>query len=271
MPTYSEVVRDHTTSDATQSQTNGLIKGVETHGVKKNSVERIQNIPVVQEFLERLFAIIMANSLLAMIYTKFEKLAVTVYHKAEPIVQQPLTLADSYANKGLDIVENKYPGVFSAKSEDVIKTAKKPAQDALEVFQVRLQSAQNSLVAMQEQVSGQVSGVVAKVPKNQAEAQKAISELQSQLAELQKSTSAQVKDLPKNAQTVAGPLIEHLQTGINDIQAELKKSDVSVQDKAKNVYAYSQDNLGPVIAQTIENLKSLVVAKKEEVEKKASE
>ena len=36
---------------------------------------------------------VMANSLLAMIYTKFEKLAVTVYHKAEPIVQQPLTLA----------------------------------------------------------------------------------------------------------------------------------------------------------------------------------
>jgi len=253
-------------STQTQAQTNGLVTGSENYGVQKDAITRIHNIPLVQETVAQILSIVNSNCYSAYVYEKGESIAIAIYGRTKPIVQPGLETADVYANKALDMVEHRYPGAFKANTSEIVANARKPADAAIEIFHTRLQAAQASLVSVQDRLAGTIAPAVAKIPKNTDEANKAMSELLAELGKIKDQTASNIKDLPEKVQGVVHPLVDSLNNGIHDINAELYKHDVPINQRAMSVLKYSRENALPVIQQTLENLKGLVIKKKEEVE-----
>jgi len=273
---YADAVAK-TNSEQTHSQTDGLsVTSINANNAantesKKDSLARIQSIPVVQETLDRVLAIIKGNSLLAALYARGEQLTQVFYAHTKNLVNPVLSTADIYASKGLDAVESRYPGAFKANTEDVIKTARGPADHAVESFRTRLEGAQTSLVSVQDRLSGAVSAVSSRVPRTQEDAQKAAQAYLSELVKLRDQTSAQIADAPENVKQVYEPLLASLQNGINDVNKMLTDKDVAVKDRATSVLNYSKENLPAVVNDTLTHLKGMVIAGKKEAEKKTAE
>jgi len=233
-----------------------------------NAVERISKIPLVHETLNNLLYYIHSYSLPAAAYARGESLACSLYENTKGVQNRlPLATANSYANKSLDYVQTKIPYVFEVHSEEIVKTARKPADAAIEMFNQRLQAAQGSLSAAQDRLAS----VVAAVPRTPEEAQQSVHEVLTELNKIKDHATTQVKEMPKNAQSVVTPLVDSLNTGIHDITAELSRKDVPIGTRAANVLKYSRDNTVPVIQETLNNLKGLIVKKKEQAEEKAGQ
>jgi len=294
---YAEVVQK-TNSDETHAQTDGLLEGVSEnvnkplHGnpdavtptshneksegktsssEKKDSLTRIQSIPVVQETLDRVMSIIKSNNLLAALYARGEQMTQLLYNHTRSLVNPVLSTADIYASKGLDAFEKRYPNAFQASTEDVLKTAHMPVDFAVDSFRTRLEGAQASLVAVQDRLSSAIGSVAEKVPRSQEDAQKAAQDYYSELVKLRDQTKSQIADAPENVKTVYEPLLASLQNGIDDVNKILMDKEVPVTERATKVATYSRENLPKVVSDTLTHLKGMVISKKEEVQKKASE
>lgn len=240
----------------------------QTHGTEKNALNRIISIPLITELCNSLLSVIQSHGVTAAIYGKGETLFYTILDASKPIQERlPLATANAYANKSLDFVQHRYPKAFEIHTDEIVANARKPADAAVEIFQTRLHGAQASLSSAQDRLAAAVS----KVPKNGNEASKAMSDVLAELNKLKDSTASTAKELPANVQNVVNPLVESLTHGAQDITNELSRKDIPIATRASNVLKYSRENAEPVIRKTLDDLKSLVVSKKNEASDAASQ
>ena len=88
---------------------------------------RVASIPLVNDSLSAVHATLTSNPLTRSPYNTAQALSSTALRYSEPITSKlaPIIVrADGYANKGLDVVESRYPYPFTVQSQDVINALK---------------------------------------------------------------------------------------------------------------------------------------------------
>lgn len=91
------------------------------------SLNRVVQIPIVNDSLSAVHATLISNPLTRSPYNTAQALSSTALRYSEPFASKlaPIIVrADGYANKGLDVVESRYPYPFTVQSEDIIKALK---------------------------------------------------------------------------------------------------------------------------------------------------
>ncbi|KAG6334180.1 hypothetical protein ID866_4909 [Astraeus odoratus] len=100
---------------ATQTQT-------QPKGPEFTALYRVASIPLVASSLGQIHTALLSNVLTRSPYHAAQAISQTAYNYSQPLQKHlaPLIVrADDYANKGLDIVESRYPYPFKANPEDV--------------------------------------------------------------------------------------------------------------------------------------------------------
>ncbi|KAI0298656.1 hypothetical protein B0F90DRAFT_1632353 [Multifurca ochricompacta] len=90
-------------------------------------LNRVASIPLVNDSLSAVHESLISNPLTRSPYTTAQALSSSALRYSEPIVVKLapiITRADGYANKGLDVVESRYPYPFKVQGEDIIKAVK---------------------------------------------------------------------------------------------------------------------------------------------------
>ncbi len=90
-------------------------------------LNRVVSIPLVNDSLSAVHASLISNPLTRSPYNTAQALSSTALRYSEPFAVKlaPIIVrADGYANKGLDVVESRYPYPFTVQSEDIIKALK---------------------------------------------------------------------------------------------------------------------------------------------------
>ncbi|KIJ61534.1 hypothetical protein HYDPIDRAFT_189459 [Hydnomerulius pinastri MD-312] len=83
---------------------------------------RVASIPIVASSLDQIHSTLSSNALTRSPYHAAQVISQTAYNYSQPLQIRlaPLIVsANGYANKGLDVVEQKYPYPFNAKPEEV--------------------------------------------------------------------------------------------------------------------------------------------------------
>lgn len=86
------------------------------------ALSRVASIPLVACSLDQIHSTLSSNALTRPPYHAAQAISQTAYHYSQPLqsfLASLLVCADDIANKGLDIVESKYPYPFKAKPEEV--------------------------------------------------------------------------------------------------------------------------------------------------------
>ncbi|KAG1729259.1 hypothetical protein EDB19DRAFT_2027776 [Suillus lakei] len=94
-------------------------------------LNRVVSIPLIASSLEQINAILEKNMLTRSPYHAAQAITNTAYNYSQPIQIRlaPLIVrADGIANKGLDVVESRYPYPFQAKPEDVASYVRETAE-----------------------------------------------------------------------------------------------------------------------------------------------
>lgn len=87
------------------------------------ALSRVASIPLVASSLDQIHSALSSNVLTRSPYHAAQTISHTAYNYSQhlQVCLAPLIVrADDYANKGLDIVESKYPYPFKAKPEEVV-------------------------------------------------------------------------------------------------------------------------------------------------------
>ena len=85
-------------------------------------LSRVASIPIIASSLDQIHSTLSSNVLTRSPYQAAQALTQTAYNISQPLQTRlaPLIVsADGYANKGLDIIEQKYPYPFNVKPEEV--------------------------------------------------------------------------------------------------------------------------------------------------------
>jgi len=88
---------------------------------------RVVSIPLVNDSLSAVHASLISNPLTRSPYNTAQALSSTALRYSEPFASKlaPIIVrADGFANKGLDVVESRYPYPFTVQSEDILKALK---------------------------------------------------------------------------------------------------------------------------------------------------
>ena len=83
---------------------------------------RVASIPLVASSLDQIHSALLSNVLTRSPYHAAQVITQTAYNFSQPLQIRlaPLLIrADGYANKGLDVIEEKYPYPFKVKPEEV--------------------------------------------------------------------------------------------------------------------------------------------------------
>lgn len=83
---------------------------------------RVASIPLIASSLGQIHSTLSSNLLTRSPYHAAQVISQTAYSYSQPLQIRlaPLIIsADGYANKGLDVIEHKYPYPFQVKAEDV--------------------------------------------------------------------------------------------------------------------------------------------------------
>jgi hypothetical protein len=83
---------------------------------------RVASIPIVASSLDQIHTTLSSNALTRSPYHAAQAITQSAYNYSQPLQIRlaPLMIsADGYANKGLDVIEQKYPYPFKAKPEEV--------------------------------------------------------------------------------------------------------------------------------------------------------
>jgi uncharacterized protein YjbJ (UPF0337 family)/ElaB/YqjD/DUF883 family membrane-anchored ribosome-binding protein len=272
--------------------TNG-VNGVD--GTNKTFYERVTAIPVVSDTITTVHSTIQSNSYSAAAYAKGEQVATSLYKTAEPAIQKispQIQQVDSLANKGLDIIQSRVPGLFEVKTEDIYATARKPADQAYDVaktyagaaqarlapiteqFQTQLQHVQQSLNELQNRLSATLKSGQENAPKDASEATGRIQDtvhntynsILKELENLSNYVQTQRKELPQQAQASVQPILDRFSSGYSKIREEVTKADVPVTTKAQNILHYTQETVTPLLGDAIDAIRTFVGKKQEQAE-----
>jgi hypothetical protein len=99
-------------------------------------LNRVASIPLVNDTFTAVHSSLISNPLTRSPYTTAQALSLSALRASEPIAIKlaPIILrADGYANKGLDVVESRYPYPFTVQSEEIIKAFKEHSEYARDV------------------------------------------------------------------------------------------------------------------------------------------
>jgi hypothetical protein len=99
-------------------------------------LNRVASIPLVNDSLSAVHASLISNPLTRSPYNTAQALSSTALRYSEPFASKlaPIIVrADGYANKGLDVVESRYPYPFTVQSEEIIKAFKEHSEYARDV------------------------------------------------------------------------------------------------------------------------------------------
>ena len=97
---------------------------------------RVASIPLVNDSLSAVHASLISNPLTRSPYNTAQAISSTALRYSEPITSKlaPIIVrADGYANKGLDVVESRYPYPFTVQSQDIINALKERSDYARDV------------------------------------------------------------------------------------------------------------------------------------------
>ncbi|KAG2134833.1 hypothetical protein DEU56DRAFT_808942 [Suillus clintonianus] len=98
-------------------------------------LNRVVSIPLVASSLEQINAILEKNMLTRSPYHAAQAITNTAYNYSQPIQIRlaPLIVrADGIANKGLDVVQSRYPYPFQAKPEEMVSYVRETAEKTFE-------------------------------------------------------------------------------------------------------------------------------------------
>ena len=90
-------------------------------------LNRVASIPLVNDSLSAVHASLISNPLTRSPYNTAQAISSTALRYSEPFATKlaPIIVrADGFANKGLDVVESRYPYPFTVQSEDILKALK---------------------------------------------------------------------------------------------------------------------------------------------------
>ena len=99
-------------------------------------LNRVASIPLVNDSLTAVHASLISNPLTRSPYNTAQAISSTALRYSEPFASKlaPIIVrADGYANKGLDVVESRYPYPFTVQSEDILKAFKDRSEYARDV------------------------------------------------------------------------------------------------------------------------------------------
>ncbi|KAI0918328.1 hypothetical protein AcV5_002341 [Taiwanofungus camphoratus] len=99
-------------------------------------ISRITSIPLVASSLSTIHTTLTNNAYTRQLYTTVQGLSNSVLSYTEPLQKRfaPLLVrADSYANKGFDALESRYPYPFRTPSEDIVKDLKGRSDHAYDI------------------------------------------------------------------------------------------------------------------------------------------
>jgi hypothetical protein len=99
-------------------------------------LNRVASIPLVSDTFSALHSSLISNRLTRSPYTTAQAISSSALRYSEPIAAKlaPIIVrADGFANKGLDVVESRYPYPFTVQSEDILKALKERSEYARDV------------------------------------------------------------------------------------------------------------------------------------------
>lgn len=99
-------------------------------------INRVAQIPLVNYTFSAVHSSLISNPLTRSPYTTAQALSLSALRASEPITARlaPIIVrADGFANKGLDVVESRYPYPFTVQSEDILKALKERSEYARDV------------------------------------------------------------------------------------------------------------------------------------------
>ncbi|KAI5895701.1 uncharacterized protein SCHCODRAFT_02620155 [Schizophyllum commune H4-8] len=108
------------------------------------ALHRVFAIPLIAASIDKLNEVLATNAYTSSSYSTAKGFSTSAYKYAEPLQQRlaPLIVqADGLANKGLDVVEARYPYPFKAQPEDVANFVRERRQSATEYVRTRRDSA----------------------------------------------------------------------------------------------------------------------------------
>lgn len=109
---------------ATETQTQS---SQNTHAPEITVLGRIGSIPLVASSLDTIHSTLSNNPYTRAPYATATELSKTVYGWTEPVQKTlaPIIVrADGLANKGLDVIESRYPYPFKTPTEEIVKDLK---------------------------------------------------------------------------------------------------------------------------------------------------
>ncbi|KAK4056007.1 hypothetical protein OIO90_003002 [Microbotryomycetes sp. JL221] len=249
----------------------------------EHAYQRAYNYPVVKDTLTQANSIIHSNTYSGALFDRATQLSAQILNALEPLQKRfvPVDTIDSYANSTLDFVERKFPQVKS-ETGDLIKQARKPADDAAGLaksyaggiqsrlapvtneFSARIAQGQDTLHALHERLN---STIASSVPRDKASAQETLNSVLKEVESLSAYITKNAKEIPSAAQARAQPLIDGISEATSHIRAEITKSDTPIKTKVANILEYSQQQIQPLL----NNIKSIVLQKTEQVQSAVEE
>ncbi|EJD51175.1 hypothetical protein AURDEDRAFT_181955 [Auricularia subglabra TFB-10046 SS5] len=102
------------------------------------SLQRMQSIPLVNDTLSSLNAMLLQNAFTSWPYATAQSISTSTYNIAVPRLQPVLQPIDGLALRGLDLVEQRYPYPFQTKTDDVVADIQKQRDQLYEAASSRI-------------------------------------------------------------------------------------------------------------------------------------
>jgi len=251
--------------------------------------QRVYELPLVNDSLQTAYGLVQKYSLSQLAYDKATSVACALLDASAPITKRldgPLHSIDGYANKGLDYVEQRWPAVKSdTKVDDLVQKVAKPAEDAVGIAKSYADGLQTRFHGSTEQLQARFAGTidslhqlqerlhkaVQKIPRDQQQAHETLESVKKEMESMQTYLSQQTKELPVQFSEAVKPLQVRLSEGYSHVSDEMKKSDVPLMTRAHNVLGYTQAQVTPIVADTLQAIRDLAFKKKEQAQDKAQE
>ncbi|KAK4049015.1 hypothetical protein OIV83_004376 [Microbotryomycetes sp. JL201] len=246
----------------------------------EHAYQRACNYPVVKDTIAQANSIIHSNTYSGALFDRATQLSAQILNALEPLQKRlPVETFDSYANSTLDFVERNFPQVKS-ETGDLIKQARKPADDAAGLAKAYADGIQSRLAPVTNELSSRIAqgqetlhalqdrlhATIASLPRDKASAQDTLNSVLKEVESLSAYLTKNAKEIPSAAQARAQPLIDGISEATAHIRAEITKSDVPIKTKVANILEYSQKQITPLLS----SIKSVVSQKKAAVEEQAA-
>lgn len=128
---------------------------------------RVASIPLVNDTFSAVHTSLISHPLTRSPYSTAQAISLSALRASEPIAAKlaPIIVrCDGFANKGLDVVESRYPYPFTVHSEEIIKAFKERSEYARDVanktLDVRVRTPAYSAVQGIDQVRTPLSPVI---------------------------------------------------------------------------------------------------------------